>query len=68
MGSVGESAEGYQTAKTLLEMAQAKYERRVLHDFRCQMQTVNQERVAFVDLELWRCQDFVGKVLVESGG
>ena len=50
-GSVGESAEGYHTVKTRCENAQAKYERRVLHDFRYQMQTGNQERVAFVDME-----------------
>ena len=49
-GSVCESAEGYQTAMTRWEKAQAKYERRVLHDFRYQTQTGNQERVVFVDM------------------
>ena len=63
-GSVGESAEGYQTAKTRWEKAQAKYERRVLHDFRYQMQTGNHERMAFVTWSLWRCRDFVWKALV----
>ena len=50
-GSLGESVEGYHTAKTRWEKAQAKYERRVLNDFRYQMQTSNPERVAFVDME-----------------
>ena len=57
-GSVGEPAEGYQTAKTRWEKAQAKYERRVLHDFRYQMQTGNQERVAFVDMEFMEMSGF----------
>ena len=64
MGSIGESAEGYQTAKTRWEKAQAKYERRVLNDFRYQMQTSNPERVAFVDMvfmEMPRfCQEGIG--------
>ena len=41
VGSVGKSAEGYQTAKTRLEKVQAKHENRVLNDFRYQMQTGN---------------------------
>ena len=56
--SVGESAEGYQTAKTRWEKAQAKYERMVLHDFRYQMQTGNQERVAFVDMKFMEMSVF----------
>ena len=63
-GSVGESAEGYQTAKTRWEKAQAKYERMVLHDFKYQMQTGNQERVAFVEMEFMEmsgfCRDDIG--------
>ena len=47
-GSLVESVEGYHTAKTRWENTQAKYERRVLNDFRYQMQTSNPERVAFV--------------------
>ena len=62
--SVGESAECYQTTKTRLEKAQAKYEWSVLHDFIYQMQTGNQERVAFVDMELMEmsgfCRDGIG--------
>ena len=57
-GSVDEPAEGYQTAKTRCEKAQAKYERRVLHDFRYQMQTSNPERVAFVDMEFMEMSGF----------
>ena len=50
-GSLGESVEGYRPAKTRWEKTQAKYEKRVLNDFRYQMQTSNPERVAFVDME-----------------
>ena len=40
-GSVDDEAGGFQTAKSRWEKAQAKYEKRVLHDFRYQMQTSN---------------------------
>ena len=58
VGSVDESAEGYQPAKTQWEKVQAKYEKRVLHDFRYQMQTWNHERVAFVDMEFMEMSGF----------
>ena len=58
VGSLGESSEGYKTAKTRLEKAQAKYERRVLHDIRYQMQTWNHERLAFVDMEFMEMSGF----------
>ena len=52
VGSEGSSEAGvFQKQKTRWEKAQAKYEKRVLHDFRHQMQTSNPERVAFVDME-----------------
>ena len=52
MGSEWSSeAGGFQKQKTRWEKAQAKYEKRALHDFRYQMQTSNPERVAFVDME-----------------
>ena len=55
---------GFQTQKTRWEKAQAKYEKRVLHDFRYQMQTSNQERVSFVDMEFMEmsgfCRDGIG--------
>ena len=64
VGSDDESAEGYQSAKTLSYNVQAKYEKRVLNDFRYQMQTGNQERVAFVDMEFMEvsgfCRDDIG--------
>ena len=65
MGSEGSSeAGGFQTQKTRWEKAQAKYEKRVLHDFRYQMQTSNPERVAFVDMEFMEmsgfCRDGIG--------
>ena len=50
--------EGYRTAKTRWEKTQAKYERRVLNDFRYQMQTSNPERVAFVDMEFMEMSGF----------
>ena len=63
-GSLGESAEGYRPAKTRWDKTQAKYERRVLNDFRYQMQTSNPERVAFVDMEFMEmsgfCQEGIG--------
>ena len=57
-GSLGESVEGYRTAKTRWEKTQAKYERRVLNDFRYQMQTSNPERLAFVDMEFMEMSGF----------
>ena len=65
VGSEGSSeAGGFQTQKTGWEKAQAKYEKRVLHDFRYQMQTSNPERVAFLDTEFMEmsgfCQDGIG--------
>ena len=57
-------AGGFQRQKTRWEKAQAKYEKRALHDFRYQMQTSNPERVAFVDMEFLEisgfCRDGVG--------
>ena len=59
MGSEGSSeAGGFQTVRTRWEKAQAKYEKRVLHDFRYQMQTSNPERVAFVDMEFMEMSGF----------
>ena len=43
---------------TRWEKAQAKYEKRVLHDFRYQIQTSNPERVAFVDMEFMEMSGF----------
>ena len=60
---VSSEAGGFQTQKTRCEKAQAKYEKRVLHDFRYQMQTSNPERVAFVDMEFMEMSGFVGTVL-----
>ena len=64
-GTVAEpEEEGYQTTRTRLEKVQAKFEKRVLSDFRYQMQTGNQERVAFVDVEFMKmsgfCRDCIG--------
>ena len=59
MRSEGSSeAGGFQTQKTRWEKAHAKYEKRVLHDFRYQMQTSNPERVAFVDMEFMEMTGF----------
>ena len=59
MRSEGNSeAGGFQTQKTRWEKAQAKYEKRVLHDLRYQMQTSNPERVAFVDMEFMEMSGF----------
>ena len=59
-----DEAGGFQTEKSRWEKAQAKYEKRVLHDFRYQMQTSNPERVAFVDMEFMEmsgfCRDGMG--------
>ena len=65
VGSEGSSeAGGFQTQKTRWEKVQAKYEKRVLHDFRYQMQTSNPERVAFVDMKFLEmsgfCRDDIG--------
>ena len=49
---------GYQPSKTRLEKTQAKYEKRVLSDFRYQMQTRIQEPVAFVDMEFMEMSGF----------
>ena len=63
-GAVAEPKEdGYQTASTRWEKVQAKFEKRVLSDFRYQMQTENQERVAFVDMEFMEKSWFVWTVL-----
>ena len=51
-------AGGFQTQKTRLEKAEAKYEKWVLHEFRYQMQTSNPERVAFVDMEFMEMSGF----------
>ena len=55
---------GFQRQRTRWEKAQAKYEKRALHDFRYQMKTSNPERVAFVDMEFLEisgfCRDGVG--------
>ena len=57
-------AGGFQTHKTRWEKAQAKYEKRVLHDFRYQKQTSNPDRVVFVDMEFMEmsgfCRDCIG--------
>ena len=57
-------AGGFQRQRTRWEKAQAKYEKRALHDFRYQMQTSNPERVAFVDMEFVEvsgfCRDGIG--------
>ena len=59
VGSEGSSeAGGFQMQKSRLEKAQAKYEKRVLHEFRYQMQTSNPERVAFVDMEFMEMSGF----------
>ena len=63
-GTVAEpEEEGYQTARTRWKKVQAKFEKRVLSDFRYQMQTWNQERVAFVDMEFMEKSWFVWTVL-----
>ena len=74
MGSDGSSeAGGFQTQKTRWENSQAKYEKRVLYDFRYQMQTSNPERVAFVDMEFIEmsgfCRDGMGaeKRMIRDG-
>ena len=67
-GSLVESVECYHTAKTRWEKRQAKYERRVLNDFRYQMQTSNPERVAFVDMQFMEMSGFCREVLVRRGG
>ena len=51
-------AGGFQRQSTRWEKAQAKYEKRALHDFRYQMQTSNTERVAFVDMEFLEISGF----------
>ena len=51
-------AGGFQKQATRWEKAQAKYKKRVLHEFRYQMQTSNPERVAFVDMELMEMSGF----------
>ena len=59
VGSERSSEAGvFQTQKSRLEKAQAKYEKRVLHEFRYQMQTSNPERVAFVDMEFMEMSGF----------
>ena len=50
--------EGFQTARTRWEKVQAKFEKMVLNDFIYQMQTGNQERVAFVDMEFMEMSGF----------
>ena len=67
-GSVGESAEGYQTAKTRWEKAQAKYERRVLHDSDTKCRRGTRSEWLLWTWSLWRCRDFVGKVSVGRKG
>ena len=54
----GPDEEGYQPSKTRWEKIQAKFEKRVLRDYRYQMQTRNQERVAFVDMEFMEMSGF----------
>ena len=51
-------AGGFQKQMTRWEKAQAKYEKRVLHEFRYQVQTSNPERVAFVDMEFMEMSGF----------
>ena len=58
MSEVSSEAGGFQTAKTRWDKAQAKYEKRVLHDFRYQMQTSNPVRVAFVDMKFMEMSGF----------
>ena len=45
---------------------QAKFEKMVLSDFRYQMQTGNQERVAFVDIEFMKMSGFCREGIVEE--
>ena len=69
MRSEGSSeAGGFQKQTTRWEKARAKYEKRVLYDFRSQMQTSNPERVAFVDMEFMEMSGFVEKEWVRRGG
>ena len=55
---MAESEEGHQPAKSRWEKVQAKNEKRALSDFKYQMQTGNQERVAFVDMEFMEMSGF----------
>ena len=51
-------AGGFRTQKARWKKAQAKYQKRVLHDFRYQIQTSNPELVAFVDMEFMEMSGF----------
>ena len=69
VGSDGSSeAGGFQKQTTRWEKAQAKYEKRVLHEFRYQIQTSNPERVAFVDMEFMEMSGFCREGMWRRGG
>ena len=61
-------AGGFQKQTTRLEKAQAKYEKRVLHEFRYQMQRVIRSEWRLWTWNLWRCRDFVENGWVRRGG